>query len=419
MASLRRNPANGKFLILFRYGGRQYQRSLKTSRHREAMVVCGRVEETISLLERGRLEIPADADPGTFIMSDGKLGKKTETQKPLTLRELFDRYQATLLPQVKEASTLALEEIHLRHLRKHLKVNALAQTLTVGDMQAYVAQRASETWHGRYISPTTIKKEIATFRMIWKWAEHQHLVTGSSPTCGLLFPKGDEKPPFMTRAEIERTIARAPNDAALAKSLWERLFLNGAEVEQVLDVVVQHARLPFVTPMFVFVAHTGARRSELLRSEVDDFDFESRMVRIREKKRSRKKATTFRHVPLSQRLFDTMQAWFDRHPGGKYTLTQGVHCSRTKQRTVPAPLTTNEATDHFKRTLKGTAWDMVRGFHVFRHSFASNAAAAELDQRVIDEWMGHQTEEMRRRYRHLFPEQQHAAMNRMFSRAVG
>ena len=40
----------------------------------------------------------------------------------------------------------------------------------------------------------------------------------------------------------------------------------------------------------------------------------------------------------------------------------------------------------------------------FRHSFASNLAAASVDQRIIDEWMGHQTEEqMRTRYRHLFP----------------
>jgi integrase len=30
--------------------------------------------------------------------------------------------------------------------------------------------------------------------------------------------------------------------------------------------------------MFVFAAHTGARRSEILRSQIDDFDFGSRMV---------------------------------------------------------------------------------------------------------------------------------------------
>jgi integrase len=34
-----------------------------------------------------------------------------------------------------------------------------------------------------------------------------------------------------------------------------------------------------------------------------------------------------------------------------------------------------------------------------------------VDQRIIDEWMGHQTEEMRKRYRHLLPDQQQMAID--------
>jgi hypothetical protein len=33
---------------------------------------------------------------------------------------------------------------------------------------------------------------------------------------------------------------------------------------------------------------------------------------------------------------------------------------------------------------------------------------------MIDEWMGHQTDEMRKRYRHLFPEQQQKAIDSVF-----
>ena len=50
------------------------------------------------------------------------------------------------------------------------------------------------------------------------------------------------------------------------------------------------------------------------------------------------------------------------------------------------------------------------GFHTYRHSFASNLAAAGVDQRVIDEFMGHQTEAMRKRYRHLFPKDRKSAI---------
>ena len=67
------------------------------------------------------------------------------------------------------------------------------------------------------------------------------------------------------------------------------------------------------------------------------------------------------------------------------------------------PVTRDEAHDHLRRTLAGSRWAVVRGWHVLRHSFASNCAAGGVDQRLIDEWMGHTTEAMRRRYRHLPP----------------
>lgn len=82
----------------------------------------------------------------------------------------------------------------------------------------------------------------------------------------------------------------------------------------------------------------------------------------------------------------------------------------------PLPLTRDEANDHFKRMVAGTKWDKLRGWHVLRHSFASNCARQGIDQRLIDEWMGHQTEEMRKRYRHLFPDQQQQAIQSVFGK---
>jgi len=41
---------------------------------------------------------------------------------------------------------------------------------------------------------------------------------------------------------------------------------------------------------------------------------------------------------------------------------------------------------------------------------APNLAAAGVDQRLIDEFMGHQTEDMRGRYRHLFTGQRRATI---------
>ena len=67
-------------------------------------------------------------------------------------------------------------------------------------------------------------------------------------------------------------------------------------------------------------------------------------------------------------------------------------------------LTPSECHDHFRRTLRGGKWQVVRGLHVLRHSVASCLAAAGVDQRIIDDILGHQSLEMQRRYRHLTPQ---------------
>jgi integrase len=53
---------------------------------------------------------------------------------------------------------------------------------------------------------------------------------------------------------------------------------------------------------------------------------------------------------------------------------------------------------------------------VLRHSFASNSAVVGVDQRFINAWMGHQTEEMVRRYQHLRPDKQKEALELVFGR---
>jgi integrase len=77
-------------------------------------------------------------------------------------------------------------------------------------------------------------------------------------------------------------------------------------------------------------------------------------------------------------------------------------------------VTRDEAHDHFKRTLAGSKWAVLRGFHVLRHSFISCLAAAGVDQRIIDEFVGHQTDEQRRRYRHLVPDVKQKAIEGVF-----
>jgi len=170
-----------------------------------------------------------------------------------------------------------------------------------------------------------------------------------------------------------------------------------------------------VYPMFVFIAHTGARRSEALRAVKSDFDFDAGVVTIRERKRSRIKKTT-RRVPMTAKVAQVMREYFtEKHPGCSAAFSLGTKKLRgIKVRDIPVSVTRNEAHDHLQRTLAGTEWSVVRGWHVLRHSFISALAAKGIDQRIIDDCVGHCSEEQRRRYRHLLPSQKASALASVF-----
>ena len=227
------------------------------------------------------------------------------------------------------------------------------------------------------------------------------IVTGVFPNRGLRYPKTADKSPFQTWTEIERQIEMARLSDNEQAELWEGLYLTASEIDQVLNDVEKNTNCPVIFPMLVLAAHTGARRSEVVRSEVSDFDLTARTVRLRELKRARGKRT-IRSVPMSDRLTAVMQKWLEQ-PTGKHTFAFNDR-----------KLTVDDAATLFDRALAGSRWDKIRGWHVFRHSFISNCASRGVDQRMIDAWSGHQTDEMRKRDRHLFPTVQKEALQSVF-----
>jgi integrase len=244
---------------------------------------------------------------------------------------LRDRYLATNRSSQEPRSIEGIE-LHFKHLLSALGERLPIRELTLADLQGYVDARANaKGTYGRSLSPATIRKEIVTLRTAWNWAARMGLVAGRFPNDGLRYPKLDEKPPFMTRAEIERQIAVGGLSEAQKKELWNALFLTLPEVAEVLDYLRQSCTLPWVYPMVCFAAHTGARRSELLRARVADVDFEGKTVLIHEKKRVRGKRTT-RRVPLSAFLATVLKKWVASHPGGPYLFCNAAVVAHSKKR---------------------------------------------------------------------------------------
>jgi integrase len=425
-ATLRKNRF-GVYQIRFRYQERQYERSLHTQIKREADDRLGAIRTTIRHLKDGVLAVPDAVEPVAFILSGGKLKaepaipevtKPNKPDKPLTLREAGEKYLASFPVNSKEAETLKTERIHLQHLCRLLVEKMRVRELTLDHIQGYVTHRSREKGLRGKVQYKTIKMELDTFRQIWHYLADSGEVNGCCPTLtkregqrpklAVKLPKEHAKESFKTWDEIQAILARGVTPQREAE-LWECLYLDGKQVAELLAYVKAKARHPWIFPLFAFAAFTGARISEMCRTLVEDVNFDATTVQLREKKK-RKGMITFRKVPLAAPLVLALRKWLDGHPGGPLLFCKPAHIQKTHQPHIA--ITRALAEKHFKFTLKNSKWAKLHGWHLFRHSFASNlTASGEVNQAYIDQMMGHQTTQMRERYRHLFPHKMRSALD--------
>ena len=108
------------------------------------------------------------------------------------------------------------------------------------------------------MSSITLRKEIASFRAAWNWGVQAELVTKSFPNKGLKFPKLDEKAPFQTWAEIERRISLGGLVNGHVAELWDALYLQKAEIDELLAYLKGHSSAPWLYALVCTAAHTAA-----------------------------------------------------------------------------------------------------------------------------------------------------------------
>ena len=176
MAWLELDPS-GRYHVAFRVGTTRFKRSLKTRDKREAEFLASRLEENITLVERGRLVVPDGADVAAFLLSDGKLNARPKVPKSMALNDLIVEYVGSLSGGAVEPSTLYGMQIHFKHLRRLFGDRFRFQYLKLDDLQEYVQSRGREKGlRGRKVTTATIKKEIVTLRGMWRWAIRRSLV---------------------------------------------------------------------------------------------------------------------------------------------------------------------------------------------------------------------------------------------------
>jgi integrase len=405
MATLKQH-SSGVWRVRFWYNGIQYFRSLETENERTANGLLATIEETLGLLKTGRLTIPVETeDVGAWIVSGGKQTARPVFKERHPLKDVVEEYFDSIPVGAKADNSIATERTHLNHFVRLLKGSTPIDSIGVAELQDYVALRSKEDGiRGRKVQPDTIRKELVTFGTMRRWAMARGWCGGEIDRKAIKLPKGQERAPFRTWEEIRAIIDRGGLTDVEQLDLWDCLFLSEEEVLEFLAFTKDAPQASWLHPALSLAAFTGARRSEIRRSEVQDFDFARGIVTLRERKRKHSKSLSFRLVEIHPRLATVMQEWFADHPGGKYAFY-------TEPNTAITP---DQAEDTLEDALAGSKWSVLRGWHVLRHSFASICAMKGLRESTISKWMGHETEEMKQRYRHLFPEVTKAEMARLF-----
>ncbi len=388
----------GIYLARFRYGGREYKKSLKTRDRKEAESGRRIVENAIHRLTTGTLTIPTDVDAGAFIVSGGTVAAAAKAANAPPLAEAVRRFEDRQEPLVAPAY-LKSQSMHLRHLARHLggKAKTPLDRLTVEDLRGYLQTRL-KTRH-----PNTVERERQTLRQFFGWATEAKLIP-ADPMTGV--KRVGEKPApdrFRTRDEIAALLARGGHTDDEVRELWTTLFLLPHEVGELLDFVKEKADDPRSILLHAIPAYTGIRRGETLGLTWDHVDLARGTVTAHSRKQSRKQKQTPRTIDLHADLVPLLVE--AEKAGGRYVVRDEDD----------GQLQGNRGDRLFWRPMRHTDWHLENdrfkvGFHTYRHSFASNLAVAGIDQRVINELMGHTTEEMAKRYRHLIPAKTKAAV---------
>lgn len=418
---------NGSCRVVFRYKAQKRCFTIGELSPADAVAYKASTEELLRLLDRNLVTVPPGCSVEDFMFHKGKPPVKAADRQELTLSELREAYLASQEKKL-EQTTLDGIRLHFSHLERILG-RVVVQDITRPDLQNYVDIRSAE-WIDpnvyrrarkekqykrkfknprpmkveqnkpkRHPSPATIKKETVSLRTAWNWARRQLGLKEEFPGAKLDYAKIEEGLPFMTWDEAERRISAGdrPDD------VWDCLYLRPAEILELLETVKARPVSPWVLPMFAFAAYTGARRSEIVWALPSDIDLRNGFITLRERKRDKTKTTT-RRVPISPPLRESLAQWMKDRSSGKT-----LFC-----KTNGKAITPREAHNYFQRALRKSKWAVIRGWHTLRHSFVSACASRGVDQRMLQEWCGHMSAEMSRRYAHLWPSSQQEAIKSVF-----
>ncbi len=302
------NLANkdGTYVARFRYRGKEYKRSLRTTNSTDAKTAMLEIERALHRLSINVLQVPDGIDPGDFIVSGGTLdplAKRSESPPMPTLAVAIDQYLERL-QHLAESHRYTIR-IHLGNLQKHLKrrVEVPLDNITFADLDGFQQARLKER------ANTTVAKERQTMLAFFDWAVAMQYLT-KSPAKGLApVAESGEKDRFQTREQIEARLERGGLGDEESLACWDRLYLTFDEIAQLLTQIRSRMTFDVSYLLHAVPAYTGMRRGEVLRLRWDDVDFDRGNVVARSTKQSRKQTETQHDIDMHPELRAVLLDW--------------------------------------------------------------------------------------------------------------
>jgi integrase len=388
-----RDEKSGRFYLSFSYRGRRYKRSAgtksKSAAERSQRIIDGRVEE----LNSGLVSLPQGVTVPAFVF-DGRTTSAPGAENPISLSDFAKRYEEETAPPNKLQSTHKTEKTHLAHLKKFARSKRI-RYLQEADSEFFEGYKRWRLRDG--VKKATVNREMNTLRSALNWAVRMGLLQ-ANPFSNVRWLKEDTSHMrFRTGDELKQMAesGRHSKEEIAEARRWR--YLTEEEIGRLLDLARGSGLHVFLT----VVAYTGARFSEVHGLKWADVDLDHGQVTIRGRKGSRTEVESPRQIPIHRKLKGVLQQHAENARGSwvfadehRKLIAKHVFYKRLGQ------------------LVKGTEFEGI-GFHCLRHSFISCLVARGTDQRMIDGIVGHSTEAMRRRYRHLYPDDKEAAVEQL------
>lgn len=341
------------YVVRFKDGNRQV-RDKQFRRRYEAEAF---VSELSELLKSGRFSASGNMpfrDLADMFLEASKVGRGG--RKPLTRKTLQGYKQYLTRHVLPEIGDIPISEV------SRSKLNKLAETLVVNLNRRASARQA--------FNVVKVCLSYAVDMEFLPMNAAMGLVVRDDPSERVNVCESDnkEEPTFtFTPSEVRRLldVAKAKRDNhphGQVREAWKRYY-----------------------PMFLFLALTGTRASEMRALRWSDFDWDKREVRIRRSADADtcdigplKSKHAYREIPLPKELYDE---FFQARPVEDGLIFAGKKSKR--------PPTHSSISYYYWHPLLEEAGVPKVGLHALRHFYATQLLSNNVDLLSVKKWMGH------------------------------